>query len=65
MGQSNGSLQEKPVQVDQTCVSSETFDWKGFEQKLQDGQTRLEETLKWIEEFQHVPQELLNLEVSV
>jgi hypothetical protein len=59
-----GSL-EKKVGLNEITALPNSLDWKVFEQKLQEGQPRLEETLRQIEKSQQVPQELLNLEVSV
>ncbi|MFZ1748289.1 MAG: hypothetical protein WBO24_15480 [Nitrospirales bacterium] len=65
MSHPKGSLEKKTGLANQITALPESLDWKVFEQKLREGQPRLEETLKRIEESQQVPQELLNLEVSV
>ena len=65
MSRSKGSLEKKTTLADQITASPKSLDWTVFEQKLREGRPRLKETLKQIEESQQVPQELLNLEVSV
>ena len=67
MGPPKGSLEKKKKTdlANQITALPKSLDWKVFERKLLEGQPRLEETLKRIEESQQVPQELLDLEVSV
>lgn len=58
-------LKKKTGLANQITALPDSLDWNMFEKKLREGEPRLEETLKQIEESQQVPQELLDLEVSV